>query len=69
MLLEDNGNLAHGVEYVRHGKVLRAFATKEVILSAGTMSSPQILMLSGIGPRKHLESFNVSHQFTMKAIL
>lgn len=34
-------------------------ATKEVILSAGSINSPQILMLSGVGPRDELEKHGI----------
>lgn len=52
----ENGR-AIGVDYVKDGEAVTARATREVILSGGTYNSPQILMLSGIGPadeiRKH----------------
>jgi len=38
---------------------LQAFASKEVILSAGTFNSPQLLMLSGVGPRADLEALGL----------
>ena len=53
-------NEAYGVEYERHGVKKIAYANKEVIISAGAIQSPKILMLSGIGPRKHLEHIDVS---------
>lgn len=58
MLLKPN-NEAYGVKYERHGKHKVAFAKKEVILSAGSIDSAKLLMLSGIGPRDHLESLGV----------
>ena len=50
---------AVGVEYEQDGVVKTARATREVILSAGTISSPQILMLSGIGPAEHLREHGI----------
>ncbi|XP_059159182.1 glucose dehydrogenase [FAD, quinone]-like [Physella acuta] len=50
---------ATGVEVIKDGRKFTVQARREVILSAGTVGSPQILMLSGVGPRKHLESFKI----------
>jgi choline dehydrogenase len=50
---------AVGVEYEQNGKLVRAFAEREVILAAGTFNSPQILLLSGVGPAEELESADV----------
>lgn len=52
-VLIENGR-AVGVEYARHGQLQRVFAQREVILCAGTYNSPQLLMLSGIGPADEL---------------
>lgn len=55
-----DGPVATGVEYRdRAGKTHRLGADREVIVSAGAVGSPQILMLSGIGPRRELEAVDV----------
>lgn len=48
------GTRAIGLDYMRHGQMLRATAAREVILSSGTFNTPQLLMLSGIGPADQL---------------
>ncbi|CAG7681655.1 unnamed protein product [Allacma fusca] len=55
----DESNQATGVLYVRHGVKKFAHATKEIILSGGAINSPKLLMLSGVGPEKHLKSIGV----------
>lgn len=52
-------NVARGVEFIVNNKKLVAKASKEIILSAGSIGTPQILMLSGIGPEEHLKEFNI----------
>ena len=44
---------------VKDGVKRRIMVNKEVIVSAGSINSPQLLMLSGIGPKQHLNQFNV----------
>lgn len=54
--ISDDAKKAEGVVFTKNNKTYFAKSKKEVILSAGAISSPQILMLSGIGPREHLQS-------------
>ena len=54
---------ARGVEYrAANGETAVAVATREVVLSAGAVGSPQILLLSGIGPKNELEAVGVACQ-------
>ncbi|KAF7596021.1 hypothetical protein BBP40_003801 [Aspergillus hancockii] len=55
----DGGWVAKGVEIVCAGEYRKVHAAKEVILSAGSVQSPQLLELSGIGPREVLESAGI----------
>ena len=54
-----DGKRATGVDYVQNGATVHAAAGREVILAAGTFNSPQLLMLSGIGPAAHLREFGI----------
>lgn len=58
-LLIDDNKQVYGVQFYSKGKYFSVNATKEVILSAGAINSPQILMLSGIGSTKHLKAFGI----------
>jgi choline dehydrogenase len=72
-VLLDRNNRATGVEYLKgerlyrahgqpataEGELRQAQATREVILCGGAFNTPQILMLSGIGPRDVLEPFGI----------
>ncbi|CAB3374233.1 Hypothetical predicted protein [Cloeon dipterum] len=60
ILINPETKRAWGVEFQRRNGRYVVKARKEVILSAGAIDSPKLLMLSGIGPRDHLESFNIT---------
>jgi choline dehydrogenase len=73
-VLFGEGNRAVGVEYLKGERLYRASggatgdggelrtinASREVILAAGAFNTPQLLMLSGIGPRKTLERYGIA---------
>lgn len=53
------GNRCSGVVYRQRGQRVTVRATKEVILSGGAINSPQLLLLSGVGPADHLREMGV----------
>ncbi len=55
-----DGTRATGVEYLLGGATLQVQATREVLLSGGAYGSPQLLMLSGIGPAAHLRQHGIA---------
>ena len=55
-----NGNEAIGISYKKaNGETIKVEASQEVILSAGAVGSPQLLMLSGVGPASHLKEHSI----------
>src|SRR4051812_1213639 len=54
-----SGNRVTGVEYHRTGRGSRRVQAREVILCGGAINSPQLLLLSGIGPRADLERLGI----------
>ena len=61
---------AQGAEYQLSGQgpLQSVKAKKEVILSAGAFCSPQLLMLSGIGPEEELKQHNIVHNHTLPGV-
>ncbi|XP_018569550.1 glucose dehydrogenase [FAD, quinone]-like [Anoplophora glabripennis] len=59
ILIDPKTMRAVGVRFVRFGRTYTVYAKKEVIVSGGAINSPQLLMLSGIGPTKHLKSLGI----------
>ncbi|HSR83910.1 MAG TPA: GMC family oxidoreductase N-terminal domain-containing protein [Streptosporangiaceae bacterium] len=58
--IEIEGGKATGIRYLRRGVEEFARAEAEIILSAGAIGSPQLLMLSGVGPADHLHEHNIA---------
>ncbi|CAH1107826.1 unnamed protein product [Psylliodes chrysocephalus] len=59
ILINPETKQAYGIRYIRNKQYHEALIKRELILSAGPFSSPQLLMLSGIGPKRHLENLGV----------
>ncbi|KAJ4451414.1 hypothetical protein ANN_02876 [Periplaneta americana] len=60
-LLINERKVAYGVEFKdNNGQIRTVKSKREIIISAGTINSPQILMLSGIGPEDHLKEMGIN---------
>jgi len=66
VLLE--GTRAIGVEYIRHGRTVRTYAEREVILCGGVVNSPQLLMLSGIGDPDELRAHAIGVKVALPGV-
>ena len=60
ILIDPKNKRAYGVDFTKSGVDIQVRASKEIISCAGTIGSPQILMLSGIGPSEHLKEMNIN---------
>ncbi|KAG6442303.1 glucose dehydrogenase [FAD, quinone]-like [Manduca sexta] len=60
-IIFDDNNRAVGVRALtKQNRLITVRAKREIILSAGTFNSPQLLMLSGMGPKEHLQDMNLT---------
>jgi choline dehydrogenase len=62
------GRRATGVEFWRDGEASVATASREVILSAGAVGSPQLLQVSGIGPGELLQRHGIATRHTLPGV-
>jgi len=62
-----DGTRATGVQFSRKGKTQTAHAG-HVILSGGAINSPQLLMLSGVGPARHLEAHGIDVRLDLPGV-
>ncbi len=66
-IILDKGR-ASGVQYVRRGRRFTALCAEEVVLCAGAVNSPQVLMLSGIGPADHLRELGIPLEINLPGV-
>jgi choline dehydrogenase len=66
--VELTGDRATGVTFRQHGQEHTAWARREVLLSGGAVNSPQLLMLSGIGPASHLADVGIETRVELSGV-
>ncbi|KAM8720812.1 hypothetical protein ACLKA7_006800 [Drosophila subpalustris] len=59
VLIDPQTKTAYGIMVQTDGRMQKVLARKEVIVSAGAINTPQLLMLSGVGPAKHLREVGI----------
>lgn len=59
VLIDPQTKRAFGVNFIKNNIERTVKVRKEVILSAGAFGSPQLLLLSGVGPQRHLQEMNI----------
>lgn len=62
------GGRVKGVKYEQGGEAKVVYANAEVVLSAGAIGSPQVLMAAGIGPADHLKSLGIEVQLDLPGV-
>jgi choline dehydrogenase len=62
------GDVCTGVECVVNGSIERFYASRDVVLSAGTLATPKLLMLSGIGPERDLRQLDIRRLHHLPAV-
>lgn len=68
ILINDRTKRAHGVLFNKNGEKVAVYSNREVILSAGSIQSPQILMLSGIGEEKQLKEHGIKVKVNLPGV-
>lgn len=61
-MLFKNNYEANGVEYRKFNQIFNVYALKSVVMSAGTLNTPKILMSSGVGPANQLTPLQVNER-------
>jgi choline dehydrogenase len=63
-----DGKRAIGIEYEQSGEILQVHARREVLLTAGAINSPQLLLLSGIGPAAELRDVGINVKLDLPGV-
>uniref|UniRef100_A0A915CAT4 Uncharacterized protein n=1 Tax=Parascaris univalens TaxID=6257 RepID=A0A915CAT4_PARUN len=64
----DLNGMATGVSYIYEGRLHRVLVNREVVLSAGVIGSPHLLLLSGIGSEEQLQQFSITPIRSLPAV-